>query len=38
LLKKRGTFQVPYIEDPNTKKAMFESKDILEYLNREYAS
>jgi glutathione S-transferase len=38
LFKKRGTFQVPYIEDPNTKKAMFESKDILEYLNREYAS
>ena len=38
LLKKRGTFQVPYIEDPNTKKAMFESKDILDYLNREYAS
>lgn len=37
LLKKRGTFQVPYIEDPNTKKAMFESKAILEYLNREYA-
>jgi len=38
LMKKRGMFQVPYIEDPNTKKAMFESKDILEYLNKQYSS
>ena len=32
LLAKRGTFQVPYIEDPNTGVAMFESSAIVKYL------
>ena len=29
--------QVPYIEDPNTGTAMFESTKIIEYLNDTYA-
>jgi len=29
--------QVPYIEDPNTGMAMFESSKIIEYLNDTYA-
>jgi glutathione S-transferase len=28
--------QVPYLVDPNTGKAMFESADIVEYLESEY--
>eukprot|EP00916_Digyalum_oweni_P024699 GHVL01040839.1.p2 GENE.GHVL01040839.1~~GHVL01040839.1.p2 ORF type:complete len:130 (+),score=14.24 GHVL01040839.1:601-990(+) len=28
--------QVPYLRDPNTGVCMFESKDIVEYLRREY--
>lgn len=29
--------QVPYIEDPNTGTAMFESNEIVKYLNDTYA-
>mmetsp|Transcript_114 Transcript_114/g.314 ORF Transcript_114/g.314 Transcript_114/m.314 type:complete len:367 (+) Transcript_114:44-1144(+) len=36
LLKKTGTFQVPYLEDPNTGVKMFESAEIVNYLNDEY--
>ena len=32
-----GHFQVPFLEDPNTGKKMFESKDICEYIESEYA-
>jgi len=32
-----GNVQVPYLEDPNTGKALFESADIMAYLEREYA-
>jgi glutathione S-transferase len=32
-----GRFQVPYLVDPNTGAAMFESADILAYLERTYA-
>jgi len=38
LFEKRGTFQVPYIEDPNTGIAMFESADIIAYLEETYAA
>lgn len=38
LFDKRGMFQVPYIEDPNTGVAMFESGDILAYLQETYAA
>jgi len=31
-----GTFQVPYLEDPNTGVAMFESAAIVEYLRKTY--
>ena len=31
-----GAFQVPYLEDPNTGVAMFESADIVEYLRSSY--
>ena len=37
LYKKIGLFQVPYLEDPNTKVAMLESADILKYLETTYA-
>jgi len=32
-----GTFQVPYLEDPNTGVAIFESTAIVEYLKSRYA-
>ena len=32
-----GTFQVPYLEDPNTGVAIFESAAIIEYLRSRYA-
>ncbi|TKW11715.2 hypothetical protein SEVIR_6G249300v4 [Setaria viridis] len=35
--KKMGTFQAPYIEDPNTGVKMFESAEIIEYLKATYA-
>eukprot|EP00246_Nothoceros_aenigmaticus_P009211 TRINITY_DN24587_c0_g1_i1.p1 TRINITY_DN24587_c0_g1~~TRINITY_DN24587_c0_g1_i1.p1 ORF type:complete len:352 (+),score=45.18 TRINITY_DN24587_c0_g1_i1:92-1147(+) len=37
LLQRTGTFQVPYIEDPNTGVKMFESAEIVDYLQAEYA-
>ncbi len=33
----QGRLQVPYLVDPNTGVQMFESKDILKYLNQTYA-
>ncbi|AED90666.1 putative glutaredoxin-2, Thioredoxin-like superfamily [Arabidopsis thaliana] len=38
LLEKAGHFQVPYLEDPNTGVAMFESAEIVEYLKQTYAA
>ncbi len=35
--QKYGRVQVPYLEDPNTGEALFESARILDYLNRQYA-
>jgi glutathione S-transferase len=37
LFDKTGRFQVPYLEDPNTGVSLFESQDILDYLNEVYA-
>lgn len=34
--EKLGRFQVPYLEDPNTNTALFESGDIIDYLDRTY--
>jgi glutathione S-transferase len=36
-LAARGRVQVPYLEDPNTGAALFESSAIIEYLERTYA-
>jgi glutathione S-transferase len=33
---RHGNVQVPYLEDPNTDTALFESADILAYLDRTY--
>jgi len=33
-----GKMQVPYLMDPNTGEGLFESADIVAYLNRVYAS
>lgn len=38
LFQRRGHFQVPYLEDPNTGVAMFESAAIIEYLRKTYGS
>jgi len=38
LMDKRGRFQAPYIEDPNTGIAMFESAAIVKYLQETYAA
>ena len=38
LKDRRGTFQAPYIEDPNTGVAMFESSAIVKYLEEQYAA
>ncbi|XP_059309088.1 uncharacterized protein LOC132060191 isoform X2 [Lycium ferocissimum] len=35
--KRVGHFQVPYLEDPNTGVQMFESADIVEYIQATYA-
>jgi len=37
LLARTGTFQVPYLEDPNTGVKMFESAAMVEYLEGTYA-
>lgn len=34
--KQHGNVQVPYLEDPNTGTALFESADIVDYLKGEY--
>ncbi|MBX3024700.1 glutathione S-transferase N-terminal domain-containing protein [bacterium] len=36
-VKRSGTMMVPYLADPNTGREMFESADIVAYLNRTYA-
>lgn len=36
LFERRGHFQVPYLEDPNTGVAMFESTAIIEYIHKTY--
>ena len=38
LLRRAGRVQVPYLVDPNTGAAMFESLDILAYLDRTWAA
>ncbi|MFN7504645.1 MAG: glutathione S-transferase N-terminal domain-containing protein [Limnobacter sp.] len=35
-MAKTNKMMVPYLEDPNTGKAMFESKAIVEYLLETY--
>lgn len=36
-MQQYGRVQVPYLEDPNTGAALFESEDILAYLDKTYA-
>lgn len=36
-VERSGKMQVPYLVDPNTATEMFESADIIAYLDREYA-
>lgn len=38
MFDKYGKFQAPLLEDPNTKTALFESADIIQYLNDTYAT
>src|SRR5262249_31421632 len=38
LRKRGGKVQVPYLIDPNTGREMYESDDIVAYLEREYGS
>lgn len=38
LYDKHGMFQVPFLQDPNTMIEMFESKDIVDYLEETYAA
>ncbi|SFF55655.1 Glutathione S-transferase, N-terminal domain [Fontimonas thermophila] len=38
LLARTGRVQVPYLIDPNTSSAMFESRTIIDYLNRTYGA
>lgn len=38
LFDRRGHFQAPYLEDPNTGVAMFESTIIIEYLRKTYGA
>ena len=37
LRERAGKVQVPYLEDPNTGAKMFESRDIVKYLDATYA-
>ena len=37
MIEKTGRFQVPFLEDPNTGIEMFESADIVEYVENTYA-
>ena len=36
-VERSGKMMVPYLVDPNTDTAMFESADIVRYLDRTYA-
>jgi glutathione S-transferase len=36
LIERGGKFQVPYLVDPNTRKEMYESDEIIEYLQERY--
>ena len=38
LFEQRGHFQAPFLSDPNTGVAMFESADIIAYLKKTYAA
>lgn len=38
MFEREGRVQVPYLVDPNTNTALFESADILAYLDRNYAA
>ena len=38
LEKRGGKVQVPYLIDPNTKTEMYESDDIIAYLNDRYGA
>ena len=37
MLEEHGNVQVPYLIDPNLNEDLFESEDILQYLNQNYA-
>ena len=37
VLAEQGRVQVPYLEDPNTGTKLYESADIIDYLERQYA-
>ena len=37
-IKRSGKMQVPYLADPNTGTELFESADIIDYLNETYAT
>lgn len=37
MYEKKGRFQVPYLEDPNTRVELFESQAIIEYLEKKYS-
>src|SRR5204862_5625324 len=38
LARRGGKVQVPYLVDPNTGREMYESDDIVAYLERQYAA
>ena len=37
-MRRSGKMQVPWLHDPNTGTSMFESADIVAYLERTYAA
>ena len=37
MLARAGEVQLPYMEDPNTGVSMFESADIIDYIEERYA-
>lgn len=37
MFERKGFFQVPYLEDPNTSVSLYESEAINEYLDKKYA-
>jgi glutathione S-transferase len=37
MFRKTGRFQVPYLEDPNTGVCMYESGEMVKYLNAAYS-